>query len=161
MTYVRTHLNFTTNLESCQLGGRLEAPSRRSLAMAIRPQEGFEKPILRFHLPEALMKLAGFFIGDRAAVLIDDYASHIKIILDPDGNTFQPAANNNKCSNYYDAVEGTQFDARLNMTVPDDTMDKFKFGGICMTFIEPKRIQKRGFIIVPIDIIPIIKIQEK
>ena len=161
MSYVRTHLNFTTNLESCQLGQRLTPPTPRSLAIAIRPQQDKEKPILRFHFPLSLMERAGFVIGDHATAMIDDYASHIKIVLDSSGNVIHPAANNPGCQDYYEAENGTVFAARLNMTIPDDVMEKFKFGGICMTFVEPTRIQRRGYIIVPIDTIPITAVQVK
>lgn len=157
------HFNFTTVIESCQLGTRLQGhqPTPRSIGIAIRPVADCDRPILRFFIPLETMKNADFYIGDRVVPVLSECGTHIKIMRDDEGYRIFPAANHRQCPDFNDAVDGTQYTARFNARITPELIEQYKFEDVCTTFVEPDYIRKGKYIIVPLDDLPIHRITPK
>jgi len=148
--------NYGTTIEACY-SGALRPPTDRSIGLAVRPNAGGAKPVLKIYIQPKLMVLAGFYIGDHLKITFTDTATHIRIDkTDANGGVkLTAAANNDTCKDFVKAKEGTQYRARMAQVMSDQFMKAFTFDDKCNVFIEPYYIRKGKYIIAPLDDMPI------
>lgn len=148
------NLNYTTHIEACY-SGALRPPTNRSIGIAIRPNPQSTKPVVKCYIQPELMKLADLYIGDRIKLGFSEFATHIKIEKSHEGVKLLAAANNDTCKDYLKAKEGTQYRARLAITMSDQFLKEFTFEDKCNAFVEPNYIRKGHYILAPLDELPI------
>jgi hypothetical protein len=148
------NLNYTTHVEACY-SGALRPPTKRSIGVAIRPTPNGHKPLVKIYIQPDLMKTADFHIGDRLTLSFTEFATHIKIEKSDEGVLLHAAANNSTCKDYIKAKLGTQYRARMQITMTDEFLDAFTFEDKCNAFCEPSYIRKGHYILAPLDDLPI------
>ena len=148
------NLNYTTHIEACY-SGALRPPTKRSIGVAIRPNATGVKPKVKVYIQPDLMKIAGFYIGDRVTLGFTEFATHIKIEKSEDGVMLRAAANNDTCKEYLLAKDGTQYRARMQIVMSNEFLEAFTFEDKCNAFCEPSYIRKGHYILAPLDDLPI------
>lgn len=146
--------NYATNLEACY-GGALVPPTNRSIGLAIRPNPTGTRPVVKVYFQPNIMKVAGFYIGDRIILSFTEHATHVKIEKNERGVKLLAAANNQSCIDYLKAKEGTQYRARMSIAMTNEFLAAFTFKDKCNAFVEPSYIRKGKYILAPLDDMPI------
>lgn len=148
------NLNYTTHIEACYAGA-LRPPTKRSIGIAIRPAPNGKKPVVKIYIQPELMKTADFYIGDRVTLGFTEFATHIKLEKSDEGVVLYAAANNDTCKDFMKAKAGTQYRARMAITMTDEFLKTFTFEDKCNAFSEPSYIRKGQYILAPLDELPI------